>query len=249
MRFQRWIGALIIGFLLSACDDGGGTGGTGGSTGGTGGSTSTGGTGGNTGGSGGTGGETTSGGTGGGTSTGGMGGAGGAGGGTSTGGGGTGGGSGSACQWNINDPCGAGLYCKAPGCGMGTCEPVGSVEDGTRMPMCGCDGVTYWNTTIAASHGMAVSSPGECGPAAKLTCGGFGGIVCPPGASCNYEVPDKQGCGLADAGGACWAVPKTCGGGVGFGPNTRECNAAVCKDECELIKSEVLWFVDNTCPQ
>lgn len=253
MRFERMIWPFFIGLLMAACDGDGttGTGGTGGNTGGTGGAS--------TAGNGGTGGETSSGGTGG-TSTGGTGGSTGGTGGTSTGGtggtggstggsGGTGGGSGSACQWKIDDPCGAGFYCKAAGCGMGTCEPIGTIEQDARMPVCGCDGVTYWNDSIAGSHGMAVSSAGECGPAATQQCGGFGGLTCPAGASCNYELLNQAQCNIADIGGTCWAVPKVCGGGIGFGPNTRECGAPVCKSECELIKSEVPWYLDNTCPQ
>jgi hypothetical protein len=268
MRFGRWIGLFVVGVFVAACGGGssstGPSGGSGGSTGGSGGDTGGGGngTGGNGTGGNGTGGNNEAGNSTGGSSTGGNSTGGSATGGSSTGGSSTGGvggdpgaggsggsGSGSACQWGPNSTCGDGLYCKAPGCGMGTCQPIGNVEQDPKAPVCGCDGVTYWNDSIAASHGMAVSSAGECGPAATKTCGGFGGIQCPAGAFCNYKAPNKLGCGVADAGGACWAVPKICGGGIGFGPNTRECNAVLCKDECELIKSEVVWYVDNTCPQ
>ncbi|MEZ4307029.1 MAG: hypothetical protein R3F14_03140 [Polyangiaceae bacterium] len=84
---------------------------------------------------------------------------------------------------------------------------------------------------------------------ATKSCGGIGGLQCPAGAQCNYKVASAGGCAILDAFGSCWAVPKVCGGGVGFGPNTRECGAALCKDECELIKSEAVWYTDNTCPQ
>lgn len=259
MRTMHWIGLFFTGIFVAACDGGSttSTGGAGGSS--TSSTSSSGGSGGTTGGSGGsaTGGEAGHGGSGmtggaGGTTggSGGMGQGGGGAGGSAGGAGGSGGGSsGGPCQWSLSNPCADGFYCKAPGCGMGTCQPIVQTEIGDRMPVCGCDGVTYWNDSIAASHGMAVSGPGECVPPAAVFCGGFGGIQCPAGASCNYEVPNKAGCGIADGGGYCWGMPKMCGGGIGFGPITRECGAAVCKDECELIKSELPWYVDNTCPQ
>jgi hypothetical protein len=156
-------------------------------------------------------------------------------------------GGGPVCHWKLANPCGPGMFCQAVGCGDGTCEPVGTSEDPLRQPVCGCDGVTYWNASVADSHGMATQSQGECSPA--KTCGGFGGTQCPAGASCNYRQADKNGCGIADGSGACWTTPAVCMPVVGFGPQTRACGAALCADECELIKQETLWYPDNTCPQ
>lgn len=116
----------------------------------------------------------------------------------------------------------------------------------TRAPQCGCDGVTYWNDTIAASHGMAVQSAGAC--ALGKTCGGLVSLPCPPTTHCNYDVGTKGGCGIADASGVCWAVPQTCAT-IAIGPQTRACGAAVCTDECTLITQSSLWYPDNTCPQ
>jgi len=249
MRFERWSSPLLLVLFTAACGEeinsttstgsgGGGTGGTAG-TGGTGGTGTTGETGGT-----GTTGATGGGGTGGTGATGATGG-----GGTgATGGGGTGG-SGGDCTWAKDDPCGPGQYCKAANCGAGTCVPIGTLEEADRVPTCGCDGVTYWNATVAASHGMSVAANGECAIGTQAQCGGFAGLQCPDGASCNNKIPDKNSCNIADLGGTCWGVPKNCDGGIGFGPNTRACGAANCANECNLIKGEAPWYVDNTCPQ
>ncbi|MBK8256575.1 MAG: hypothetical protein IPK82_28380 [Polyangiaceae bacterium] len=158
-------------------------------------------------------------------------------------------GGGTVCTWAPTDPCEPGFYCKADNCGMGQCAPMGSIENGEKAPVCGCDGVTYWNDSIAKSHGMSIKTGGECGPSAAKQCGGFGGLPCPDAVYCNYALKDAVECNIADLGGTCWAMPKVCEGGVGFGPNTRQCGAELCKAECELIKADMPWYVDNTCPQ
>jgi hypothetical protein len=150
-----------------------------------------------------------------------------------------------ACQWSATDPCGAGHYCNATDCGTGVCEPVGTTEQDARSPVCGCDGLTYWNASVAAAHGMAAKGSGQCNP--SESCGGFAGIPCPTGARCNYHLSSQASCGIADQTGTCWVVPATCPS-IMIGPTTRQCSAATCTGECELIKAGVMWYVDNTCP-
>jgi hypothetical protein len=184
-------------------------------------------------------------GAGGGTATGGTGGA---------GGGATGGtGGGAACVWNgEEDTCGPGSYCDAVGCGAGTCVPVADIgdEQPDKAPVCGCDGATYWNASVAASHGTPVSSAGEC-PAPEF-CGGFGNLPCPATLagrlSCNYGGNDASVCLISDQGGACWGMPAKCPSIV-IGATTRACGAASCDDECELIKQGVTFYPDLSCPQ
>jgi hypothetical protein len=164
-----------------------------------------------------------------------------------TGGMGTGGGT--PCHWTIaGNTCAPGSYCDAPGCGDGTCAPLGVTEDQMRAPICGCDGVTYWNSSVAAKHGMPSQATGVCQP--EKTCGGFANLMCPtPGASCNYHIGDKSVCGASDLGGTCWMVPAVCMPQLGFGPLTRACGSLSCTDECNLIKLQQPWYDDNTCPQ
>jgi hypothetical protein len=192
------------------------------------------------------GGATSAGGAGGGATS--AGGAGGAGGTTTTtsGSGGGGGGGGTPCTWQAGkDVCGAGLYCD--GC-AGVCvpQPAKGAEGGEKSPVCGCDGNTYWNASVAASHLVGVASAGACSPG--KTCGGFGGKACAAGLFCNYSgIPDV--CLIADAGGTCWGMPAVCTPEVGFGPASRECGAAQCAWECDLVKKQVAFEVDGGCPQ
>jgi hypothetical protein len=119
-------------------------------------------------------------------------------------------------------------------------------EGNLRNVVCGCDGLTYWNASVAGHQGMAVKSIGECSPG--KTCGGIGGLQCPSGSFCNHRVKNSSGCNLSDAAGTCWVLPATCPS-ILIGPNTRACGSNTCTAECQLIKSEKTWYTDNSCPQ
>ena len=142
------------------------------------------------------------------------------------------------------------MYCDAPGCGQGFCAPVTGIDDGTKAPVCGCDGVDYWNAATASDHGMAVSSSGMCPTAAF--CGGFGNLPCPSNAHfCAYDVGMPNGCNISDASGSCWGMPKTCNT-LGIGGQYRPCfqPSGPCLYECEAIKTmQTYWGPDNTCAQ
>jgi len=179
----------------------------------------------------------------GGTAAGGSAGAGGA----APGGGGSGG-----CVWSQDGkPCPDGEYCDAPGCGAGNCVPIGTTEDTNKAPVCGCDGVDYWNGATAAQHGMAVAAAGQC--AQPKFCGGLAQIACPSSQQfCDYGLPNKAACNGSDAGGSCWGLPKSCAQ-IGFGGTFRLCFAAPnepCHYECEAIKLESSYYPDpQGCPQ
>ena len=151
-----------------------------------------------------------------------------------------------SCRWGVAGACATGQYCNAVGCGDGTCVPV-PAEGSTRNPVCGCDGLTYWNPSVAGHRGIAVRATGECVPA--RTCGGIASLECPrTDAVCNMKLMDSTLCIQTDPGGACWVLPAVCPSGPGIGPQTRACGAATCKSECELIKGGEPWHADNTCP-
>jgi len=191
----------------------GGTGGTG-STGGTSGSGATGGSGGATTGVGGA--STTS------TST------------TTTGGGMPG-----PCLWG--DDCGAGYYCFAPGCAMGDCipKPGGAGLSPDAVPVCGCDGVTYWNQEVAASKGASIATMGAC--SMPIACGPQ--MPCPGSMKCSREVPDSASCS-PDVTGECWGTAISC---PLEGPKARACTNRTCELTCSLIQSQNAWFQDPTC--
>ena len=200
-----------------------GTGGAGGAT-----TTSAAGAGGATGGAGG--------GTGG---QGGAGAAGGAGGEMTSSTTGTGGGGPGPCVWG--DDCGAGYYCLAPDCGAGMCvqKPFAGGQPPQPDPVCGCDGVTYWNKEVAASLGASVAATGSC--SMPIACSPNMG--CPPGMKCNREVADKVSCS-PDVMGQCWGTPIQCSLD---GPKARACSNDTCELQCSLVQSQNPWFADPTC--
>jgi len=230
----------------SAAGGSGGTSATGGSggtsaTGGSGGTSASGGSGGTaTGGAAGAGGSA----TGGAAGSGGTAGAAGSSGGTGATGGSGGTGGGQACTWG-SSTCPNGQYCEAPGCGAGTCVNV-PAETNNKSAVCGCDGVTYWNASVAAHNSMSVKGTGACTTGAK-TCGGIAGLKCPTGTFCSYNVSGSNMCNVSDIAGSCWGMPATCPT-ILIGPSTRACKATTCSPECQLIKAGSTWYTDNTCP-
>lgn len=93
---------------------------------------------------------------------------------------------------------------------------------------------------------MAVQANGAC--AQGKSCGGFGGVPCPAGASCNYHLSSKALCGASDVGGKCWAIPAQCPQIV-VGATTHACASSSCTDECNLIKLMTPYYDDPGCPQ
>ncbi|MBI4705947.1 MAG: hypothetical protein HY744_33050 [Deltaproteobacteria bacterium] len=198
----------------------------------------------------GTAGAAATGGGGGETSSGGAGGAGAGGSGSGGEAGSGGGGQPKSCKWSLDGKeCGPDAYCDAPGCAAGVCQSVGKVESDKTAPVCGCDDVTYWNETVAASHGMAVATAGVC--AKPKMCGGIASIKCPsPKHYCGYPVKDELGCKMSDPGGACWGLPDKCPT-LGIGGQERKCSdqKGPCLYECDALKSGGLFYHDGTCPQ
>jgi len=101
----------------------------------------------------------------------------------------------------------------------GLCAPRPNICPQVVLPVCGCDGVTYNNSCVAAAAGVAVAKNGECKPKPTF-CGGIAGIPCPEGQTCIDDPSDD--CdpkhGGADCGGICVGDPKPafCGGIAGI---------------------------------
>ncbi len=146
-------------------------------------------------------------------------------------GGAAGSGGGTACTPS-GTACPKGQYCNAPNCSTGTCAPI-PAQTSAKSPVCGCDGITYWNGTVAANAGISVSAKGACKPG--KTCGGLIGAQCPSGTFCNYALTSAAMCAASDLAGSCWGLPTKCPT-ILIGPTTRACSAKVCASECDLIK-------------
>jgi hypothetical protein len=105
--------------------------------------------------------------------------------------------------------CGQGWLCEKPGCdaSSGVCEPRPVFLPPEPDPVCGCDGITYWNDAIRRAHGTTLDLLGECRDSA---CSCEVGADCEQeGASCSHLVAHDEMCGHGSTG-ACWVLPPQC---------------------------------------
>jgi len=167
------------------------------------------------------------------------------------------------CTWSANaNTCGPGQYCSTKpnqnGCAMGVCAPIPAMETNTKAPVCGCDGITYWNESVAAKHGMSIRrAVGECpigvgptpGPGSAVQCDTPIMGPCRPGASCNHRVANKGQCqNDITRPNTCWQLPAQCPLSLPAPQLTsRACESLTCTDECNLIKLQTKWYEDS-CP-
>jgi hypothetical protein len=110
--------------------------------------------------------------------------------------------------------------------------------------VCGCDNVTYWNDTVAASRfGMSVKASGQCAGAAACTANGAN--KCQGDLSCNLSIQSAIQCGaIGNAVGTCWGLPSNC-----VTPNGKltACGGPKCTGACEAIRAEKPFYSDITC--
>lgn len=149
---------------------------------------------------------------------------------------------GSDCAWGSQ--CANGLYCDAPGCGPGTCtEKPGPAQIGdASSPVCGCDGVTYWNSDVAAYAGAATMMSGACPSSMSVFCDDT--TPCAAGQTCNRPIADASQCGT-NAPGTCWAVPPECP--LMESVQKTACTDMTCAGLCSLIASHNPYY-DGSCP-
>ena len=155
-------------------------------------------------------------------------------------------------------------YCSRTTCGdvAGTCELVPVLCEEEGRPVCGCDGITYWNDCLRRTAAVTSMMPGECGYNAH-NCrhgGGSGGPPgdpdeCPPGTFCARllsipgDVPPPPDFCAPDAPGTCWALPVVCPDRAG--PDRWiACGAPldVCSTTCDAIRSGLPYKRANACP-
>jgi hypothetical protein len=112
--------------------------------------------------------------------------------------------------------------------------------------------VTYWNATIAATHGMSVRTAGVCdhnAPGATICTAQNG---CAAGTYCNLGDPSlcapdcPAACWLGSLPGQCWGLPLDCSATAGDRPHV--CGDLACSDnECQLIKDGARFYIDAMC--
>jgi hypothetical protein len=142
------------------------------------------------------------------------------------------------CQ--SDDDC-QGWICDKPGCDAatpGSCVPFPTFCDPSPRPVCGCDGVTYWNDCIRLQSHARVSASEQCRDTA-CTCE-VGSDCKVPNASCGHLLPPDAMCGHAM--GACWVLPFECDAAADP-KRFRECKPPAgvppqCVDTCTAISQE-----------
>jgi len=127
------------------------------------------------------------------------------------------------------------LGCDAP---LGFCTPYPPFCDANPRPVCGCDGVTYWNDCIRVQARAGRASPEQCFDTASACEVGSDCNV--PGAACGHLLPPNAMCGHAM--GECWVLPSDCDPALDR-KRWFECKPAdgampQCVDTCTAIKTE-----------
>ncbi len=119
----------------------------------------------------------------------------------------------------------------------GVCARRPTLCDNGLKPVCGCDGVTYWNDCLRKQSGASTSTAGECS-GSFAACGGVSNMECPTGATCNRLVPGPgNDCNLSPVG-ACWVLPDECPASSSV-PPLKGCppDPPTCTDVCAAIES------------
>jgi hypothetical protein len=178
-----------------------------------------------------------------------AGGAGGAGGSSGSGGsGGSGGssapsngsGSGTACTWSSGN-CPSNEYCKDIQCedGTGKCALRTMAKSLAYEPVCGCNGLSFWNASVASTYGMSVHHTGACSSMeGAVPCTGESECAT-YGASCMLQALSCT----ADPAGICMVPHDSCDL---TSPMARNCENT-CKKVCTLIKTSEMFHSPDGC--
>lgn len=134
------------------------------------------------------------------------------------------------------EECPVGFSCQRSQCEdlSGYCERVPPVCDAEADPVCGCDGVSYWNDCLRRNQGVTAAVPGAC--VAGLSCREHS--ECPDRSSCAFLLTSRADCGRDVESGTCWRAPAECSRTAlmeGWSLCTGEGEAGQCIDTCRAM--------------
>jgi hypothetical protein len=141
--------------------------------------------------------------------------------------------------------CASNYYCKYSGCGVttGVCAPLSPLPGPYYNPVCGCDGVTYWNKEHAYTNSVAIAHEDPCTPTERKACTGAGttcgGFI---DSNCVVQLSEASACAIGTPTGGCWRMPTGTLCGSAGGPPTLPCSGSTCRSQCEAIRAKVLFY-------
>jgi hypothetical protein len=152
-------------------------------------------------------------------------------------------------QCTKTSDCAVQEYCAKAACAdlYGQClpRPFGCWD--AEQPVCGCDGINYWNPCTAALHGINVRHLGSCNANEAFVCAPDASFGCPvAGAVCGTLLEDESDCVIPDLTAACWVLPQNCNGGAN---GWRACNAPLgaCLSRGAALEDGGAFFADPAC--
>ncbi len=144
-----------------------------------------------------------------------------------------------------SEDCDVAEYCEMPDCGgaVGVCRVPPILCNAEASPVCGCDGVTYFNDCWRQKLRVPAKTADDACLVDAQRCGAGAAAPCPAGAFCAKLFTSTAGAGIFSLGGfselpgSCWVVPPDCG--PELGGDRWVSSAEDCTDLCSAVRSEV----------
>lgn len=145
------------------------------------------------------------------------------------------------------DLCPQSHFCEKASCAAltGKCRPRPPFCPPDLVPVCGCNGVNYWNDCHRKQQGISsLAQYEQC--AEPFACGA--GSACPDAdAACALLLPSTSSCAAVPAG-VCWFAPLHCPPPTQAEGSWESCaGAAMCGGFCTAIHSGAIRRRVNSC--
>lgn len=143
------------------------------------------------------------------------------------------------------DDCEPGSFCRRAACDLkeGVCAPF--VTTTSYEPVCGCDGVTYWNKSHAWIGDATIRHAGRCTNVEGAACLG---TTCElPDSICVHELDNAAACTLMLGKGICWRLPLDHNCGAAPGGTVSTCDGK-CTTYCSGVRNKQPFYAKTCTP-